>query len=253
MYPNYFKEANKSHFIHPAEIEEDILVMYQSYVLQSHWPLSSKEYREWYEDDTNKESVYKFHQRFFQLLSYYWNPESHWLLKAPVHSTYLKALYHQYPKAKMIITHRNPVSVVPSWIRLNEAYTNWNFNDYQLNREEFGKDLNDSLVLCANRIMEFTSYIDQKCDKENIENNVYINIIYEDLMKNPIGTVEKIYNFFNVPCSDEFKNNMAVYLEENQQGKHGRREYSLEDYSLTSQQIQKDFKEYISFFNVPVK
>merc|ERR1712137_9745 len=83
-YPNLWTEAGKSHRSHPNEIEEDLLVLLQSFIMQLHVPLAHDGYREWFEDSSNKQFAYTYHRLFFQMLNSAWKPESHWVLKAPI-------------------------------------------------------------------------------------------------------------------------------------------------------------------------
>lgn len=232
-------EAGKSHRSHPNEIEEDLLVLFHSFIMQLHVNLSKKGYREWYEDENNKEFAYVYHRLFFQMLNQAWTPESHWVLKAPVHSTYMDSLVKQYPDARIVITHRDPVAVVPSWARLLESYTNWSYTPFACDRISYGRYITDSLVLCAERVMEWGKKTDPK---------TYFDVIYSDMVKDPIAMVEKIYDHFGLEMSEEFRENMRTWIKENRQGKWGRREYSLADYNLTKEQIQKEFKEYTDFY-----
>ena len=243
LFPGIYKEAGKSHYSHPNEIEEDVLVMFHNFLMEINVPLSDKSYQDWYENEDNKEFAYVYHYRFFQMLNYYWKPKSHWVLKAPIHSTYLNALHQCYPTAKLIFTHRNPCEVVPSYTRLNESYNNWYYNNYTCDRIKFGRFTLDSLILCAQRLIKF---------KKNLNTSSYIDIVYEDMVKDPIATVEKIYLHFGLEFTKEFEENMENWLKGNRQGKYGRREYSLDDYQLTSQQIIEEFKDYIEIHNIPL-
>ena len=244
MYPRLFTEAGKSHYSHPNEIEEDLLVMFHSFVFQLHVPESGKEYRDWYESEDNKQFAYLYHYRFFQMLNHYWKPASHWVLKAPVHTTYLNALYNQNPTARMVFTHRDPCEVVPSWTRLLESYANWNYTDYACSRKGYGRYMTDSLVLCAKRLLEF---------QKDLNKSSYIDVVYEDMIKDPVAMVRRIYDHFGLQFTDQFKINMETWIKENRQGKHGRREYSLADYDLTPSQIKEEFSDYIAFYNIPSK
>merc|ERR550537_122328 len=69
VYPGMWTEAGKSHRSHPNEIEEDLLVMFHSLVMQLHVPLAEGKYREWYEDEHNKDFAYQYHRMVFQMLN----------------------------------------------------------------------------------------------------------------------------------------------------------------------------------------
>jgi len=239
LFPGMWTEAGKSHRSHPNEIEEDLLVLFHSFVMQLHPGILSDEYRTWYENIENKESAYIYHRLFFQALNSCWTPDSHWIFKAPVHSTYFPEVQKQYPDARFIFTHREPTTVVPSWTRLLEGYLHWTFLNYSVDRVALGKYSFESLVLCAKRLMEFRSTLNSK---------QYFDVSYPNFVEDPIGTVRAIYNHFGLEVTDEFVVAMDDWLKHNRQGKYGRRQYSLDDYKLTPEQINNEFKHYNDTF-----
>jgi len=239
MFKGMWTEAGKSHRSHPNEIEEDLLVLFHSMLMQLHVPMLDDKFRAWYEDPDNKEFAYIYHRLFFQALNHKWTPTSHWVLKAPIHTTYLPDLVKQYPDARLVFTHRDPVTVVPSWTRFLESYLHWSFLDYACDRIKFGRYITDSLVLCAKRLLSFRTTLDK---------SQFIDIDYVSFTKDPVGTVKGIYDHFGLQVSDEFVENMKAWIRDNRQGKYGRREYSLADYNLTKEQITEEFSDYNAVF-----
>merc|ERR1712137_265508 len=240
LYPRMWTEAGKSHRSHPNEIEEDLLVMFHSFVMQLHVSLGAHSpYRSWY-DQEDKEYAYIYHRLYFQMLQSAWTPAlSHWVLKAPVHSTYLDDLMKQYPDARVILTHRDPHAVVPSWARLLESYVNWYYMPQACDRHEYGRYIFESLVLCAQRVMEW---------RERTDPQVYFDVVYRDMVKDPIAMVECIYAHFDLPMSEAFRDNMRAWIRDNRQGKWGRREYALEDYGLKPEEVDRSFADYVRTF-----
>lgn len=57
--------------------------------------------------------AYAMHRRVLQQLQ--WQvPGARWVLKAPSHLFAMDALLHTYPDARIVQTHRDPVTVVAS-------------------------------------------------------------------------------------------------------------------------------------------
>jgi len=46
-----------------------------------------------------------------------------------------------------------------------------------------------------------------------------LDLTYNDLLEDPIGTVRKAYEFFGYPFTPEFEESMKVYIKENHQYK----------------------------------
>lgn len=75
-----------------------------------------------------------------------------------------------------------------------------------------------------------------------------IDILYEDIVSQPIGTVRRIYEHFGLEWSEDFELAMNAWLRENPQGKRGRNTYTLEEFGLEREAIEKCYKEYNSLF-----
>ncbi|CAF5159465.1 unnamed protein product [Rotaria sp. Silwood1] len=91
------------------------------------------------------------------------------------------------------------------------------------------------------RIIEFHN-------REPSPKNIF-DIQYEDLMKDPIGTVHRIYDHFDyLEWSDEFEKAMHAWLIDNPQGKQGRHTYSLDEFNLETQMNKQLYKDYEKMF-----
>jgi len=78
------------------------------------------------------------------------------------------------------------------------------------------------------------------------DKKIYFDVVYSDMVNDPIATVENIYSHFGLEVTEEFRENMKTWIQQNRQGKYGRREYSLADYKLSESYIENEFKSYIS-------
>ena len=71
-------------------------------------------YLDWFNDSADKLETMHFHKRRLQYLQSGGVRSKRWLLKSPVHLMRLPELFEVYPDARIIMTHRHPVEVVPS-------------------------------------------------------------------------------------------------------------------------------------------
>ena len=71
---------------------------------------------------------------------------------------------------------------------------------------------------------------------------------YSNLVRDPISVIRDIYKHFNYTFSDEAERRMRAYLAANPQHKHGRPQYSLEEYGLTEQDVRDAFGPYIEYY-----
>lgn len=74
----------------------------------------------------------------------------------------------------------------------------------------------------------------------------FIDIQYSDLIKDPIGTVSKIYTFFDIKLTVQARASMVEFCNESRKnrGKLTKHQYALEDVSLTKEMVEEAFKEY---------
>jgi len=233
-YPNFFAELGKSHSSKPDGIEEELLILMQCCLLQTIVIISDKEYQKWYEKDDNKEFAYRYMRLFLQMMNEKWQPKSHWVLKAPIHSTFMNALHKEFPDARHVFTHRHPNLTVPSWARLIESYIGCYVDSGNITFSSLGKFILDSLRLQVIRMNNFKNTLDKKD---------YVDIEYDNLVADPIGAVKSIYDHFGLEFTDEFVRRMESWMEDNKQGKHGRAGYSLERYILAEEDVTRSFRD----------
>ncbi|CAF3500912.1 unnamed protein product [Rotaria sp. Silwood2] len=77
------------------------------------------------------------------------------------------------------------------------------------------------------------------------------DMLYDDLVAQPIETVRRLYNHFGLAWSNEFETAMLAWLRDNPQGKQGRNPYALSDYGIILDDIKLRYNDYISMFLNP--
>ena len=112
------------------------------------------------------------------------NNEQYVLDKTPRYYEILDEIVDAFPNAKIIVLKRNPFAVLSSIIKT------WNNNNLD-NLLNFKRDL----LLGPKLIQDFSV-------KEADNPNVY-SIHYEDIVKNPKNEIKSLYNWLNLPFSNE--------------------------------------------------
>ena len=79
------------------------------------------------------------------------------------------------------------------------------------------------------------------------------DIQYEEQLRDPIGTMRRLYAHFDEPLSSEAIARMTRQVAENPQHKHGRHRYSLEEFGLTAEGVRRHFADYCERYRIPVK
>lgn len=211
-------------------------------------PNKESEYHKWFLNNSNKDIAYEYHKMFYHMLNSVDEPSSHWILKAPIHSLYLDTLLRYYPQASLIMTHRRLDEVLPSCAKLTSAfvepYLDKDKPDIVTNRNMVLELLWESMDTFIKRLVEFR--------RKNTSTPV-MDIHYEDLIAQPIDTVRKIYQDFGISWSQEFEHAMIVWLRDNPQNKYGRHNYTLEEFGLKRETIEKRYEEYNAILIKPLE
>ncbi|CAF4225001.1 unnamed protein product [Adineta steineri] len=193
-------------------------------------------------DNQNSNYMYDYHQTVLQMLHDVDPPHTNWLLKSPFHTFWLNTLLKYYPKASLIMVHRHLDEVLPSACRLALAMCHVYLEE---NDSVSSKKIIEETRLIMNiwiqRLIEFRM---QHPPPENV-----CDIQYEDLMKDPIGTVHRIYDHFHfLRWSDAFEKAMRAWLTDNPQGKQGRNFHSLAEFGFKEDESNELYEKYENMF-----
>lgn len=197
-------------------------------------------YHQWFLEEADYLPAFRYHKRMLQLLQA--ETGGRWTLKNPWHPLFLNELTTVYPDAQLVMTHRDPVEVVGSACSLLKAVRPM-FSD-AVDLKAIGKNMMSTF----DKMIERTIAYKEKHGWDSI-----YDLQYADVMRDPIGEVKKVYQHFDEPFTAEAEAAMQAFMQNNQQGKHGKHTYSLEDYGLTKEQVRAHYKDYTDRFNIPVK
>ncbi len=199
--------------------------------------------------------AYESYGNMLRLLSYQCgeaqNPKR-WMLKCPIHLFYIKQISKVFPDAKLIWTHRHPVSAVPSLCSLVKAFHSVYYEPECLDVNALGKSIAQS-----------TGEILRQATQDMAETKLaHSDVVYNDLVKDPIECVRSIYEKMGWTFSDEYLDRLKAYLLENKQkrdsvnAKNG--SSTLHHYSPASYGIAEDelstglYADYCKKYNVPM-
>lgn len=205
--------------------------------------------------------AYKYYKSVLQLLSYQAGERGvvnggteprRWMLKSPMHMFFVPAIAKAFPDAKLVWTHRHPLSAVPSMCSLIKSL-------HQMYFENESRD--DALI--GRQLSKVSANVLQTTPKEISDSKLpCADVTYENLIKDPIGTVKAIYKQFGWDFTSEYEQILVEYLRENKKKRELKKKeqstdrmhlYTPEEFSLTSQELCEDkFKEYIDRYQVPI-
>ena len=196
-------------------------------------------YFKWFMNEADRLGTIKFHKKFLQYLESGGVKGERWLLKSPVHLMRLEEIFEVYPDARIIMTHRHPNKVVASAASLISSVRSL-YSDHE-DELRSGAEQLDVWSECFNRFLESR----KKLNKED----QIIDLKFEDFVKDQMATVKSIYNRFGWDLNDEAQARMRKFLAQNPKDKHGAHNYTLEQFGLTEEVIEKKYRHYINFLN----
>lgn len=157
---------------------------------------------------------------------------SHWVLKSPAHLMGLNELLDVIPDAHVVQTHRDVTKVIGSCCSLFSVVRGI-YSD-RVCEETLGPEVVEQLKFGVMRgLTARQDKSDRICD-----------IGFEALVKDPIGTVKRIYERFGYPYDPQMEAGMRQWLKDNPQGKHGSHKYELSQFGLTETHVRDSFAEY---------
>jgi hypothetical protein len=116
--PGFVEKFSESHLWSATEPEESLIyTLTQNGISCINGPAATDDYLKELLDGNKVKGVFKYEHRLFEMLDSYKHPSSHWTLKAPSYAPFIKETFEEYPDAKLIITHRNPLITIPSVCR----------------------------------------------------------------------------------------------------------------------------------------
>ena len=193
----------------------------------------------WYAS-TDQRPVYAYHRKVLKLLQHRFRRDR-WMLKAPSHMAVLETLLAEYPDARVIMTHRDPLRSMGStasilsalsWMRSEEA-------DIETIKAGFGGEGMAHRLAAA------------MAARERVSDGQFFDVRYQDMLTDPFGTIAKAYDHFGIVYTAEAERRMRDYLANKPQAKHGAHSYSFRDLEMDLATERARFSDYQERFGVP--
>jgi hypothetical protein len=164
------------------------------------------------------------------------------LLKDPLHLWYLPELLDALPDACVVLLHRDPAVALASFCSLCAALTEHTTPNVDM--AAIGEHWSRRAVQGVERMMRA---------RQSIDPARIFDLRYQDLLDDPAGSVQRIYEYFGYRCSDKTVRKVHAWLAEHPQHKHGVHRYRLEQFGLDPKVVKPQFAEYVERFVTPRK
>jgi hypothetical protein len=224
--------------IHPMDADqadEEVMLMEHSFMAAFNAYAHLPSYMDWLHS-TDEKPAYDYLKRMLKFLQ--WQKRQRginsqrWVLKAPHHLLRMKLLLAEFPGAKVIQTHRDPVDTIPSIASFID--TLWHIYGSDVDPAAAGLEWNALMA----RAFKATMAVRDVCP------DTFHDVRFEDTVKRPMEVVHDIYKWAGLMLSPTTEQAMQKWLEDNRRGTRHAHEYASEHFGLNANQIKRDFAEY---------
>jgi hypothetical protein len=230
--------------IHPIAADlpqECIAITAQVFMsIQFHTTHDVPSYQDWFEGAPQKLG-FEFHHRFLQHLQAK-SAGDRWVLKAPGHLFALAGLLERYPDARIIHTHRDPLRVMAS-MASHAAVLRRAFSD-DTNPQKIAADWADRWARALDTFLAV---------RDRAPAGQFLDVNFEAIEREPLGIVERVYDFLGWPLTNAAREAMQSFLDANPKNKHGVHSYTLEQFGLSRTVEAARFRSYCERFQIPVR
>lgn len=223
----------------PVECAEYLYASFLSNVFAFSFQIPS--YAAYLAEQDVRETI-QWHQRFLKLLQWKYKKE-HWLLKNPLWIDHIPEVLETYPDAKIVLTHRDPVTVSDSFVNVMGTIFWWRTDD------PWGGGMLDDLVMADGRSTTHANLM-RWMEDGTLRPGYVSNVLYQDFMDDPVSTLAQLSKDLRLSFDEAAATRVRAYLASKPQGKHGRYVYeSADPAQLTAE--RRRFQGYQDYFKVP--
>jgi Sulfotransferase family len=194
-------------------------------------------YRSWFFRQDLR-PAYEYHRRFLQHLQFR-RAARRWILKAPTHMFAMPALLSVYPDALFVQTHRAPVDAMASVSSL-----------VTILRSAFS-DAVDPFIVCREAIDYWSETMEKFLrERDRLADNRICDIQYEEIRREPIRAVRRIYEFFGWSLSREAEQSMRVLIAGQAKRQSANHRYDLSQFGASADRVLSAFARYCERFGL---
>ncbi|MDE2597357.1 MAG: sulfotransferase [Sphingomonadales bacterium] len=222
------------HPLDPDAPDEEVIVLGQMFVGTAVEAMTfAPSFASWL--DRNDQS--KGHEDLRTILKYLqWQDPSRrgakWILKSPTNLPYTEVAANAFPDAVLIMTHRDPLEVVPSYVSMEAAL-------YKLN------SVHDDKSIGAFWFPRLAQWMDRfMAARARIGEDRFIDIDYRQVAREPLVQARRVLERIGAPMDDRIEAALTEFMAGNQREQRPAHDYSLERFGLDEVAIDRAFAAY---------
>ncbi len=227
------------HPMEPDHIHEELELLLPDFTsYNQEWIARVPRWRDYYLSHDQTEH-YGYLKSALKILQWY-RPRDHWVLKSPQHLEQLGPLLKTFPDATIIVTHRDPVSVVQSTITMLTYGARMN---YTKSRPEW------YLEYWTDRIRKLLEASVR--DRDLLPSDRTVDVLFHEFMADDMATVERIYDVAGLSMTHEARAQIRAYVRDHPRGKEGQVVYDLRaDFGVEPALVRESFGFYMDRFPI---
>jgi omega-hydroxy-beta-dihydromenaquinone-9 sulfotransferase len=187
-----------------------------------------------------RHKVMEFYRSCLQRRLYASGPGKTILTKATQSSGAVEALLQAFPDGRFITIVRHPYECVPSHVSV--FWPVWQSHSPELKKDgSVSKSYARLAVRWFQHLFEFRRKVDPK---------QYFCIDYRELTRDPLATLERLYEHFGWTMSPAYREKLARATQRQREFK-SKHEYTLEEFGLSKDWIQQELGSVMDFYGLP--
>jgi hypothetical protein len=155
-----------------------------------------------------------------------------WVLKSPSNLPYAEVAANAFPEALLIMTHRDPVQTVPSYVSMQAAL-------YKLSSSLIDQEVG---AFWFPRLVDWMRRFEAA--RARIGEDRFIDIDYRAVTREPLAQAERVLARMGVPVDDKVEAALAEFMAGNTREQRPMHDYSLARFGLDEAAILREFAEY---------
>jgi hypothetical protein len=182
---------------------------------------------------------FAFHRAVLQSVQH-GKPTKQWLLKTPAYLFMFDDLLKAYPDASVVFTHRDPARTMPSTVSTT-AMVRWIRSD-SVDVPALAELVNLMFSAGLNTVAE--RYNDGTLPK------LTGHVRFTELMTDPVAAIAQAYDGIGREFTDEHRSAVTRYLQDKPRGKHGRHDYTAQEWGYDAAALRDGLATYMSTFGI---
>jgi hypothetical protein len=202
----------------------------------SHWSMVLDDPGAWMPEPA---ADFAFHKAVLQSVQH-GKPQKQWLLKTPAYIFMLDDLLNAYPDASVVFSHRDTAKTMPSTVSTT-TMVRW-----------LRSDNLDVPALAELVDLIFTAGLNTVAERHLAGTlpDATGHVRFMDLMADAVAAIAPAYNAIGRDFSDSHRAAIVKYLADKPRGKHGRHDYTAEEWGFDVQALRKGAATYLSTFDI---